>query len=64
MDFAMAHISLRFIHSGDVVYAVKLEKPDYINRNEICAIAKANNEALMKRVKEKIYNKKYTIKSI
>lgn len=46
------------IYSGDVVFAVKLEKPDYINRNDICAIAKTNYEALMKRVKSKIYNKK------
>lgn len=46
------------IYSGDVVYAVKLERPDYINRNDICAIAKTNDEALMKRVKSKIYNKK------
>ena len=44
------------IYSGDVVYATKLEKPDYINKNDICAVIAG--EPLMKRIKDKIYDKK------
>jgi hypothetical protein len=47
----------RTIYSGDIVFSTKLEKPDYINRNDICAIVKLN-QAIIKRVKDKIYDKK------
>lgn len=51
------------IFSGDTVYATKLEKPDFLNKNEVCALVFFNkiydcDEAIMKRVNNKVYDKK------
>lgn len=46
----------KYIMSGDIVYGRKLEKPNYLKVNDICAIA-TETKAMIKRVKKRVFNK-------